>query len=493
MKRTFHVGASLAVLVTMLAAPMAAAEVPVPEQAHVTLAEDGQHLILHWAVSVEYASAEEPHVVWSTSEGEEGTTPAELVGAIQPDQTTDFGVYSDPPHPTFIYGARIGPLAPGTDVTYEAGSAERGYTDTYTVRMVPGVNESLRFVAFADIGIDQTNPDGSCRPGVDSDERAVEAECRAHQVRDVAVGEEPDLFIIPGDLAYTNTRRGWDSFMRFMVPLQATTVTMPAWGNHEWEDDLAYHYADEEYVLPGNEHEYAFQAGPVTFISVNSNQICGDDNTGSSGNPVFPCSNGSPNEEQLAFLEAALINATADETPWTVVYFHHPPYSWGRHGDHYVIQHFWVPLFEKYEIDLVVTGHDHLYSRSHPIRDGNATVVGTSNYTQGDGPVYVVTGGGGRSLYDMPEDEEPPAWYAAGEEVHHMTVYDVTPEEIHLRALRYDGSLLDEFVISAASPDEGADGDGDEDPAVPGPSVLLVVAALLGLAVASARGRRLAR
>jgi 3',5'-cyclic AMP phosphodiesterase CpdA len=65
----------------------------------------------------------------------------------------------------------------------------------------------------------------------------------------------------------------------------------------------------------------------------------------------------------------------------------------------------WVPLFDKYGVDLVVCGHEHHYERSHPIRgrESNATLTPVPAATATDvidtskGTVHMVIGGGGTS------------------------------------------------------------------------------------------------
>jgi hypothetical protein len=65
----------------------------------------------------------------------------------------------------------------------------------------------------------------------------------------------------------------------------------------------------------------------------------------------------------------------------------------------------WVPLFDKYGVDLVVCGHEHHYERSHPIRgqQPNDTLTpvpaatSTSIVDTTKGTVHMVIGGGGTS------------------------------------------------------------------------------------------------
>ncbi len=87
-------------------------------------------------------------------------------------------------------------------------------------------------------------------------------------------------------------------------------------------------------------------------------------------------------------------DAQTDGTPWTIVMMHHAPYSWGDHGNDWAVHVNWNPLFERYNADVVITAHDHLYCRTYPVIAREAQANGTA-YNQGVGPVYVVLGGGG--------------------------------------------------------------------------------------------------
>lgn len=62
----------------------------------------------------------------------------------------------------------------------------------------------------------------------------------------------------------------------------------------------------------------------------------------------------------------------------------------------------WVPLFEKYTVDLVINGHNHQYERTDVIKGNKVTKklpIGGTAYPETDGVVYVTAGAAGRSLY----------------------------------------------------------------------------------------------
>jgi len=85
-----------------------------------------------------------------------------------------------------------------------------------------------------------------------------------------------------------------------------------------------------------------------------------------------------PEPAQIAWLEDELKGARED---WKIVFFHHPLYSSGeRHGSDTQLRDMLEPLFVKYDVSIVFTGHDHFYERIKPQK----------------GILYFVTGSGGQ-------------------------------------------------------------------------------------------------
>jgi hypothetical protein len=70
----------------------------------------------------------------------------------------------------------------------------------------------------------------------------------------------------------------------------------------------------------------------------------------------------------------------------TIAYFHHPRFSSGRHGSQYEMQQFW-DIFYEFDVDVVVSAHDHLYERFAPQDpEGNADPDrGIRQFTVGTG------------------------------------------------------------------------------------------------------------
>ena len=126
-------------------------------------------------------------------------------------------------------------------------------------------------------------------------------------------------------------------------------------GNHDVRDGNADGQI-KALAVPGR--WYSRRMGDLLFIGLDSTM------TGSS--------------DQVKWLETTLAEARAR---WIVVAAHHPPYSAGMHGSHGASRDAFVPLYEKYGVDLVFAGHDHDYQRSEAIND----------------VTYVVSGGGAKT------------------------------------------------------------------------------------------------
>ena len=148
-----------------------------------------------------------------------------------------------------------------------------------------------------------------------------------------------------------------------------------------------------------------------------------------------------PDHPALGFAERELASATE---PWIVVAAHYPFYSASRHGNRGDLQQHLLPLLLRHEVDLVVVGHDHNYQRfgdpADP-RDVNDQVV------------LVISGGGGKSLYDLNPHER----LRASHRGYQHCVVNVDGLRLELRAKSVSGEELDTVVLDKrARIDSGA-------------------------------------
>jgi hypothetical protein len=146
-----------------------------------------------------------------------------------------------------------------------------------------------------------------------------------------------------------------DFVRKFEVPYQplldAGVQFYACLGNHDQTTNIDY----PGFRMNGRRY-YTWASRTVRFFVLDSNQL---------------------DAPQIAWLEAALRSATE---PWRVAYFHHPLYSNGhRHGGAVDLRVRLEPLFITYAVNVVYSGHDHVYERLKPQH----------------GIVYFVSGAGG--------------------------------------------------------------------------------------------------
>ncbi|MFD4399533.1 purple acid phosphatase family protein [Kitasatospora sp. NPDC058478] len=146
---------------------------------------------------------------------------------------------------------------------------------------------------------------------------------------------------------------------------------------------------------------YAFTVGSVRFISLANDDVAIQD----SGDHYL---RGYSGGAQQRWLERELRSARSSRAiDWIVVCMHHPMISSSQHGagSDLGIREAWGPLFDAYGVDLVVSGHEHYYERSHPVRgtlpNDTRTPVpsGTDLHTvdTSRGTVHMVIGAGGNA------------------------------------------------------------------------------------------------
>jgi hypothetical protein len=177
-----------------------------------------------------------------------------------------------------------------------------------------------------------------------------------------------DFIVHTGDVVYPKGA-DQDYRLRFYLPYKdilARIPIFPAIGNHDIETANGQPWRDN-FVLPGDERFYSFSYGNAFFVALDSYHV---------------------NINTARWLEGQL---SRTDKPWKFVFFHEPPWSnktdrTGSAG----ARRLWVPVFEKYKVDLVFSGHDHLYTRYEPK----------------DGVIYIVEGLGGNSRYEINREVE---------------------------------------------------------------------------------------
>jgi hypothetical protein len=153
---------------------------------------------------------------------------------------------------------------------------------------------------------------------------------------------------------------------------------------------------------------------------------------------------------QYNWLEQDLIAADADRAahPWIIVYAHHPMYSSNTgHGSDTNFRNDMEPLFNQYNVDLAIWGHDHDYERSYPVYQGIPSDTSDGPYINPSDTIHIVAGMAGASLRNGWDPQ--PSWSAYREaEFGHVRITVTTDGNLHSEfVVNLDNTVHDEFWI----------------------------------------------
>jgi hypothetical protein len=335
---------------------------------------------------------------------------------------------------TWTYHARVGGLRPGATYGYAvtADNDTNGadpFSATFTT--APEGRSTFRFTSFGDLGT--PNPAWASSRG---DNRQA-----AYAVGAVETFQ-PLFHLLNSDRAYAGLNPDalnpaalaevWRDFGNNTQASAANRPWMPAPGNHELEfgngeQGLASYLT--RYTLPPNGVDglegrwYAFRVGTVLFVCLSGDDVAysGAGAFVSDPAPLVPApSTASPptiagppaagtsryvrgysGGAQTRWLEATLAAARRNASiDWIVVQLHQCACSSAQagYGSDLGVRREWLPLFDAYEVDLVLSGHDNGYERSFPVRGFDAwagadAATGAATDTRRPHPVTIVDSG----------------------------------------------------------------------------------------------------
>jgi hypothetical protein len=295
---------------------------------------------------------------------------------------------------TQVHEVRVTGLAPGKRYPYvvECGGKSAGGE----LVTAPEPSEPFSFVVFGDT---RSNPD---------QHRALVERVRR---------EVPDFILMTGDMVDDGAKESdWQSFFAVERDLLAENVLFPAVGNHDRHGRTRGADAYRRYFAlpadaPDPERYYAMSYGNARLLVLDSNEYS------------FALT------DQTAWLEKELQRAAADPTvAHRFVVMHHPPYSVSIHGGQPELREMWTPIFERYGVDAVFSGHDHVYERA-----------------ERNGVRYFVSGGGGAPLYPRdprarPDDVAATIYF---ERTLNYLRVRVVGGFVEVAAVREDGTLIE--------------------------------------------------
>ena len=331
----------------------------------------------------------------------------------------------------YAYHAKLGRLQ--AESTYMYGAMHDGAAPEFgTFRTAPRGRAAFTFTSFGDQGTPTVGKKFVPPAGVTLPVPVfVNDNLGSPAAGDTTLGVEqlrPLFHLFNGDLCYANLAqdrvRTWWDFWENNTRSARNRPWMPSPGNHENElgnGPIGYQAYQTYFSVPQAEGQtdvtrglwYAFTAGSVRVLSIANDDVTYQD----SGNSYV---RGYSAGAQKAWLEKELAATRENrDIDWIVVCMHQVAISTADkfNGADLGIREEWVPLFDKYNVDLVVCGHEHHYERSHPIRghEANQTLtprpaaLGTDMIDTTKGTVHMVIGGGGTSAPSNELFFNPPA------------------------------------------------------------------------------------
>lgn len=295
-----------------------------------------------------------------------------------------------------LHSVTLTGLEPATKYTYAVATAGAQKLATVTTPPKEGDGAPFRFLIYGDNRTDDA--------------------AHAAVVRGM-VPMQADFLLHTGDFVENGASRSqWQTFFGIEAPLLRERPLFSCVGNHE--------------LVDGKGTEYIRYFGP---------EPAGDEAVPEHLDSTFRWSNarffllngmvGWSSGADRAWLEKAL--AEADSEPglvWRIVVVHAGPWSSGPHGNNALLHAAGIPrLLQAHKVDLVVSGHDHIYERGWA-----------------EGMAYLVSGGGGAPTYRIKSALPSARKY---ESVRHFVEASVSQAAISLVALRPDGSTIERCAL----------------------------------------------
>lgn len=290
-----------------------------------------------------------------------------------------------------------------------------------------------------------------------------------------------NAWILLGDNAYTS---GLDTEYqnKFFAPYQSQrlmkqTPIFPAPGNHDYANSAALqdshqmpYYdifsmpttAEIGGIASNTEAFYSYNIANIHFVSI--------DSYGKENGTRLSDTLSSP---QITWLKQDL---AANQQTWTILYWHHPPYTMGSHNSdteselRYIREKV-MPILDRYKVDLVLCGHSHCYERSKPTRghygleasfdstahhksfssgryDGSSNscpYIKTSGSTH-EGIIYVVAGSAGQISGNQTSFPHNAMYYSNNTNGGSLYL-EIENKRLDAKWIATNGVILDKFTI----------------------------------------------
>jgi hypothetical protein len=297
--------------------------------------------------------------------------------------------------------------------------------DSPITAATPSINSNFNFAAVGDTNCNSNTED---------------------VVEDIQA-KAPEIVLGLGDYIYNSDSA--DCWLEIVEPID--NIMKIAIGNHETGAILTE--LMEHYGLTDQYYSFDYQNVHFTVMS-----------------DYVPDEIGS---EQYRFVQNDLAKAAADPNiDWIVVPHHSQKYASTKNYDipeEREWNNIYHPLFEQYNVDLVLQGHQHNYQRTYPIQYNSDTPINPiitdrneNTYTNPEGQIYLTVGTGGAALHSL-NGNKAPYIITAQDEVYGFLNIDITANNggTTLVGTFYSnddgaGEITDQFTISKSGAEDSS-------------------------------------
>lgn len=255
------------------------------------------------------------------------------------------------------------------------------------------------------------------------------------------------LYISMGDLVDNGEQDyQWRTWLNSIRPLSATVPLATTLGNHEmytldWKMREPYAYLNYFAVPPnGNEifnrRYYSYDFGDVHYVVLDTQlyESNHEDNHDTHHPDLY--------DVQIQWLRQDL---AANTKKWTVVLMHRDPfqYAFDRPGASRAAGFdeegvLFMPIFDEFNVDLVLSAHLHSYRNRGHVRNFNRDA---------SGPLYILTGIAGDARRPKWKEHPLDVYVAPDRDKNNYMTMTVTPNKLIVKAFLPDGTQLNESVI----------------------------------------------
>lgn len=388
---------------------------------------------LSWNSSEAHATENTMAITWSADSPNKGIVKYGIDRGLSASQNTT-PKYSESAK-MYIHKVTLAHLKPNTIYYYRCGS-DKGWSETYSFKTAPVLGSQGKFTV-----------------GVWCDTQDNEFNTKFEKTDSIAqkMLKYPLQFTIhAGDIVNNGSMvPSWVRLYNIIQPVNATLPFMPVTGNHDVDNnaqDTGYQKPFPVFYdflnLPRNNTDYSFNYGNTHFVAISSGHAKGVEEAHRTD---WRYGKESP---EYNWLEKDLAAACQNKKIiWIIVYMHHPAYSYGwSHVQGW--QDRITPLLDKYNVDLALAGHRHVYERHWAIRDNNVIPqVDSHVYNKANGTVYVTNGTAGGSPQGLGGADMPSMVFTSSKKMYNYAVMAIEGRKITYEVYNQNGEKIDYFEL----------------------------------------------